>query len=136
MTTAGSIGHLVGIVVLATQVSCVGGMAPKSKSDGKRVWDIAIENLRGEVGRPYSAKLTWKDSYIREPEFEIGGLPPGLIFDPATRTISGTPEVAGFHTVDVAIRKRIPIDSDARPAPEDRWWTARFQLEIYRPVVD
>ena len=100
------------------------------------VRDIQLDNLRGEVGRPFESRLTWRDNYIEQPDFDVSGLPPGLAFDPASRRIIGTPKRAGFFTVNVAIRKHVPPKAGHRPHPDERWWPASFELEIYAPVSD
>ena len=100
------------------------------------VRDIRLDNLRGEVGRPFESRLTWRDNYIEQPEFDVSGLPPGLRFDPASRRIVGTPTSAGFFPVSVAIRKHVPEETGHRPHPDERWWPASFELEIYAPVGD
>jgi len=100
------------------------------------VRDIQLEPLRAEVGRPFEATLTWRDNYIREPEFDVKGLPPGLVFDPAARKVVGKPKRAGFFTVNVGIRKQVSTESGHRPSPDERWWPASFQLEVYSPMKD
>lgn len=131
--------RLVTVCAVATmmQLGCVGGPAPQRPSSGKRVWNIQIENLRGEAGRPFKSRVTWRDNYITEPELEVAGLPPGLIFDPASRTISGTPTEPGFHGVQVAVRQLVRVERNERgerEKPHNRWWVEEFQLEIYKPV--
>ena len=99
-----------------------------------RVSDIELAPLRGEVGKPFSATLTWSDNYIVDPELRVNGAPPGLRFDPATRTLSGTPKRAGFFTVHVAIRNRVREEPGHRPHPDERWWPATFEIEIFQPL--
>jgi hypothetical protein len=122
---------LLGAACTTTQGARPTGTAPD-------VWvrDIQLEPLRGEVGKPFEATLTWRDNYIKEPEFDVSGLPPGLVFDPATRKVAGKPRRAGFYTVNVAIRKQVPAETGHRPSPEERWWPASFQLEIFAPMKD
>ena len=110
--------------------------APSKKAPSHWVRDIQLEPLRGEAGKPFEASLTWRDNYIREPEFEVSGLPPGLRFDPAARKVVGKPTRAGFFTVNVAIRKQVSKESGHRPSPDERWWPASFQLEVYAPMKD
>jgi hypothetical protein len=110
---------------------------PASKESGPHwVRDIQLEPLRGEVGKPFQGKVTWDDNYIRDPEVEVSGLPPGLIYDPATRTVSGSPKQAGFFSVNVNIRKHVRVEPGHRPSPDEHWWPATFQLEVYKPMKD
>ena len=123
---------------LAMAAGCTTTATARDPAPGQSIWvrDIRLDTVRGEVGRPFKSRLTWNDNYIEEPEFDVDGLPPGLRFDPATRAITGTPRRAGFFTVNVAIRKRVPPSSTHRPKPDERWWPASFEFEIYRPMTD
>jgi len=112
------------------------GTTPTGKSPNVWVRDIQLEPLRGEAGKPFEATLTWRDNYIREPEFDVKGLPPGLAFDTASRKVKGIPKRTGFFTVNVGIRKQVSKESGHRPSPDERWWPASFQLEIYAPMKD
>src|SRR5690606_440177 len=100
------------------------------------VRDIKLDNVRGEVGRPFQSRLTWRSNYIGEAdaEIDVSGLPPGLRFDRATRAIVGTPTEAGFYKVNVAVRQPPPPEPAHRPHPDERWWPATFELEIYAPI--
>jgi hypothetical protein len=110
------------------------GTTPTGPSPQVRVRDIELAPLRGEVGVPYSATLTWVDNYITEPELRLTGAPPGLTFDSASRTLRGTPKRAGFYTVQVAIRKRVRPEPNHRPTPDERWWPATFEVQIFAPI--
>jgi hypothetical protein len=127
---------LVAVLILAAACTTTQGAHPTGKSPDVWVRDIRLEPLRGEAGKPFEATLTWRDNYIREPEFDVRGLPPGLRFDPASRKVVGSTKKVGFFTVNVAIRKQVDADSGHRPAPDERWWPASFQLEIYAPMKD
>lgn len=126
------------IAALLAGAACTTTQGARPTGSSPDVWvrDIQLEPRRGEVGRPFEATLTWRDNYIKEPEFDVSGLPPGLSFDPASRTIKGTPKHAGFFTVNVAIRKRVVRETGHRPTPDERWWPASFQVEIYKPMKD
>jgi hypothetical protein len=100
------------------------------------VRDIQLDNLRGEVGRPFQSRLTFRTDYIDDPEFHAADLPPGLRFDSDSRSIVGTPKRAGFYRVQVSLRKRVPKEAGRRPKPDERWWPADFEIEIYKPMVD
>lgn len=121
---------------LATACTTTRGTKPTGESPNVWVRDIQLEPLRAEAGKPFEATLTWRDNYIREPEFDVEGLPPGLRFDPAARKVVGTPKRAGFFTVNVGIRKQVSKESGHRPTPDERWWPASFQLEVYAPMKD
>lgn len=128
-------------IILAAALGAAGctttqGARPTGSSPDVWVRDIQLEPLRAEVGRPFEASLTWRDNYIRQPEFDVTGLPPGLRFDPGARKVVGTPKRAGFFTVNVAIRKQVSKESGHRPTPDERWWPASFQLEVYAPMKD
>ncbi|HEU5056081.1 MAG TPA: hypothetical protein VFU21_06135 [Kofleriaceae bacterium] len=127
---------LAAALVAAAACTTTQGARPTGKSPDVWVRDIQLEPLRAEVGRPFEATLTWRDNYIREPEFDVSGLPPGLRFDPATRKVVGKPARPGFFTVNVAIRKQVSKESGHRPSPDERWWPASFQLEVYAPMKD
>src|SRR5678809_1222845 len=127
---------LTAALVLGAACTTTQGTRPTGSSPDVWVRDIQLEPRRGEVGRPFEATLTWRDNYIKEPEFDVSGLPPGVAFDPATRTIKGKPKHAGFFTVNVAIRKHVVKETGHRPTPEERWWPASFQVEIYNPMKD
>lgn len=127
---------LTAALVLGAACTTTQGARPTGKSPDVWVRDIQLEPRRGEVGKPFEATLTWRDNYIKEPEFDVSGLPPGLAFDPVARAIKGTPKRAGFFTVNVAIRKRVSGETGHRPAPDERWWPASFEVEIYAPMKD
>jgi hypothetical protein len=127
---------LVAVLTLAAACTTTQGARPTGKAPNVWVRDIQLEPLRGEAGKPFEATLTWSDNYIQQPEFDVSGLPPGLVFDPASRKVKGTPKKVGFFTVNVAIRKHVEAESGHRPAPDERWWPASFQLEIYAPMKD
>ena len=130
--------RLLVMVALFAAASCTTTRGTKPTGTAPDVWvrDIQLEPLRGEAGKPFEATLTWRDNYIREPEFDVKGLPPGLRFDPASRKVVGTPKRAGFFTVNVAIRKRVSDEPGHRPHPDERWWPASFQLEIHAPLKE
>jgi hypothetical protein len=114
----------------------VGGPAQPAEPAQPDHWvrDIELSAVRGEIGKPFSAEVTYDTNYLREPEWSVTGLPPGLKFDPAKRTIGGVPTAAGFFTVNVAVRKVAPRDKAThRPQPDERWWPATFQIEVYKP---
>jgi hypothetical protein len=122
--------------LLAAACTTTQGARPTGTSPDVWVRDIQLEPLRAEVGRPFEASLTWRDNYIREPEIEVTGLPEGLRFDLPAREVVGAPRRAGFFTVNVAIRKQVKKKSGHRPSPDERWWPATFQLEVYAPMKD
>ena len=126
------------MAALLATAACTTTQGTKPTGASPDVWvrDIQLEPLRGEAGKPFEATLTWRDNYIREPEFDVKGLPPGLVFDPAARKVVGKPKRAGFFTVNVGIRKQVSQESGHRPTPDERWWPASFQLEIYAPMKD
>jgi hypothetical protein len=130
--------RLLVMVALVAAAACTTTQGARPTGEAPDVWvrDIQLEPLRAEAGRPFEATLTWRDNYIREPEFDVSGLPPGLRFDPATRKVVGKPERPGFFTVNVAIRKQVSKESGHRPTPDERWWPASFQLEVYAPMKD
>src|SRR6187397_1955418 len=107
--------------VVATACTTTQGTKPSGTTPDVWVRDIQLEPLRGEAGKPIEATLTWHDNYIREPEFDVKGLPPGLVFDPAARKVVGKPKRAGFFTVNVGIRKQVSTESGHRPTPDERW---------------
>ena len=112
------------------------GTTPTGPSPSGRVRDIELAPLRGEVGKPFTATVTWADNYIGDdPELRLNGAPEGLTFDPATRTLSGKPKRAGFYTVQVLVRKRVVEEPGRKPKIDDRWWTAEFELEIFAPLA-
>jgi hypothetical protein len=115
--------------------ACVGGPAQPVKSGGEEdhwVRDIRLSSSRGEVNSPFSAEVTYETNFLRDPEWELTGLPAGLVFDADKRRITGVPKQPGFFTVNVAVRKRAPRDDPRhRPRPDERWWPATFELEIY-----
>lgn len=127
---------VIAAALFAAACTTTRGAKPTGSSPDVWVRDIQLEPLRGEAGRPFEATLTWRDNYIKQPELEVTGLPPGLRFDPAARKLLGTPKRAGFFTVNVAIRKQVSTESGHRPSPDERWWPASFQLEIYAPMKD
>ena len=126
------------VMAACLAAACTTTRNTKQTGESPKGWvrDIQLEPLRGEAGKPFEATLSWRDNYIQEPEFEVSGLPPGLVFDPASRKVIGTPKRAGFFTVNVAIRKRVPVETGHRPTPDERWWPASFQLEVYAPMKD
>jgi len=127
---------LTAALLLGAACTTTQGTRPTGKSPDVWVRDIQLEPLRAEVGKPFEATLTWRDNYIREPEFDVKGLPPGLRFDPAARKVVGKPGRAGFFTVNVGIRKQVSKETTHRPSPDERWWPATFQLEVYAPMKD
>lgn len=126
------------MAALLSAAACTTTQGTKQTGESPDVWvrDIQLEPLRGEAGKPFEASLTWRDNYIREPEFDVTGLPEGLRFDPATRKVVGKTKRVGFFTVNVAIRKQVSKESGHRPTPDERWWPATFELEIYAPMKD
>ncbi|MBC8009613.1 MAG: putative Ig domain-containing protein [Burkholderiales bacterium] len=61
--------------------------------------------LRGGVGRPFSQVVAYyPTSGVTLKEIEILGLPPGLSYNPATKFITGTPEVAGVSDLEILVR--------------------------------
>jgi hypothetical protein len=98
------------------------------------VRDIRLSQTRGEVGREFAGDLTWDSNFLREPEFALTGLPPGLRFDDGERKVVGVPARPGFFQVQVAIRSRVEEKAPRRPTPEDRWWTEVVRIEIYDPI--
>jgi hypothetical protein len=130
--------RLLVMVALFAAAACTTTQGTKPTGAAPDVWvrDIQLEPLRAEVGRPFEATLTWRDNYIRQPEIEVTGLPEGLRFDLAGRKVVGAPKRSGFFTVNVAIRKQVVKESGHRPSPDERWWPASFQLEVYAPMKD
>ena len=126
------------MAALLSAAACTTTQGTKPTGESPDVWvrDIQLEPLRGEAGKPFEASLTWRDNYIREPEFDVTGLPAGLAFDTASRKVKGIPKRVGFFTVNVAIRKQVSKESGHRPTPDERWWPASFQLEVYAPMKD
>lgn len=126
------------MAALAAATACTTTQGAKPTGTSPDVWvrDIQLDPLRAEVGRPFEATLTWRDNYIREPEIEVTGLPEGLRFDLPARKVVGAPKRPGFFTVNVAIRKQVVKKSGHRPSPDERWWPASFQLEVYAPMKD
>jgi len=122
-----------GAACVSTDNTTPTGPSPRG-AGGKRVRDIQLSPLRGEAGKPFSATLTWSDNYITEPELRCNGVPDGLAFDPATRTLSGKPKRPGFYTVQVAIRDKIKVTPAHKAKIEEGWWTAEFELEIFAPL--
>ncbi len=128
---------LISLLFVATAPACAGTQPePAEPDNGHSVDHIELLTTRGEVGKPFHGELTWQDNYITEPEIEISGLPPGLHFDVAKRTVVGTPTQAGFFTVNVAIRKQIDHGNFHRPKVDERWWPAEIEVEIYKPMKD
>jgi hypothetical protein len=127
-------------VVFALSLACAGGKAepvePGAAPPGEDhyVHQIQLTNTRGEVGRPFAAEITWEDNYLTAVEISASGLPPGLVLDQAKRLISGTPTRAGFFTVELAVRKQVDRERLHKPTPDERWWPARQQIEIYAPM--
>lgn len=109
---------------------------PAEPETNHSVDNIALSTTRGEVGKPFESQLTWQDNYITEPEIQISGLPPGLHFDAAKRTVVGTPTQDGFFTVDIAVRKKVDKSDFHRPKIDERWWPAEIEISIYKPMKD
>lgn len=99
-----------------------------------RVYDLRLSETRGEVGKPFRAEVTWSDNFITRPEVSVSGLPPGLSYDPAARTVAGTPGQAGFFKVNLAVRQKPTAEPGHRPTADERWWPATVELDIYKPV--
>jgi hypothetical protein len=111
--------------------------APASEPNSNAwVRDIDLSPLRAQVGQPFTATLSYRDNFIDHPEYSVSGLPPGLVFDAASKAVKGTPSRAGFFTLNVAVRKAVPPERAHRPRPDERWWPATFELEVYAPVDD
>ena len=100
------------------------------------VRNIRLSNTRGEVGKPFSAELTWEDNFIEEAEFDVSGVPPGLRFDAAGRSLVGKPTKAGFYTFNISVRKKLSKGDFHKPKADERWWPASFEVAIYAPVGD
>ena len=62
--------------------------------------------------------------------YEVGGLPPGLRFDPATRTISGTPVESGTYTVTYTADDADTKSASLNPAAKDATDTATRTFTI------
>jgi hypothetical protein len=126
--------HLAWVLALAGGCVSARGIEPEKAPD-RWVRDIAISVDRGEVGKPFSSRVTYEHNFIGTAEYHVSGLPPGLAFDEARQEISGTPRRAGFFAVEVAIRNKVDRTTALyKPRPEDRWWIQRFTLEIYSTV--
>ena len=129
---------IVALWLAAVAGACVGGPAQPIKDGGESerwVRDIELSSVRGEVGRPFSGEVTYETNYLRDPEWEVSGLPPGLKWDEIARAIVGTPKQDGFFTVNIALRKKVDRkDGTHRPKPDERWWPAKFRVEIFKPV--
>ncbi|HUH03036.1 MAG TPA: Ig domain-containing protein [Kofleriaceae bacterium] len=128
------------LVVFALSLACAGGQAgpvqpgSAAQGDDHYVHNLRLTNTRGEVGRPFTAEITWEDNYLTAVEISASGLPPGLSLDQAKRVISGTPTRAGFFTVELAVRKHVDRERLHKPSPDERWWPARQEIEIYTPM--
>ncbi len=125
------------VSLLLALAACFSTHAEPAQPDTDHsVNNIELSTTRGEVGKPFDSQLTWQDNYIQEPEIQISGLPPGLHFDSARRTIVGKPTQAGFFTVNVAVRKKVNKGNFHRPKVNERWWPAEIEIEIYEPMKD
>lgn len=129
------IAPLAAAAVLATAAACTTSAGPPEPTTGPKPYVSRIELSRtsGEVGRPFQAEVAYHASHVREPEYSVSSLPPGLRFDSDEGTIVGVPEATGFFTVTVAIRnQRGPGMHFA--TPKTAWFTETFELAIYQPV--
>ena len=79
---------------------------------GVHITSADAQNLTGqtyEVGKPIEPIILWDDSTLQAvggtPPYTltVSGLPAGVSYDEATRTISGTPSEAGTATVTITI---------------------------------
>jgi hypothetical protein len=124
---------------VALASACVGGPAQQADIQGTEhknwVRDIEISSVRGEVGRPFAGEVTYETNYLRDPEWEVTDLPPGLRWDEKSRSIVGTPEKEGFFSVNVALRKKVDRkDGTHKPKADERWWPETFRIEVFKPV--
>jgi hypothetical protein len=129
-------------LALLSTAGCPGGHGDAlepgaaSHAEDHYVRNIDLSTTRGEVGRPFESAITWEDNYLTEIELTATGLPPGLSLNPPKRIIAGTPTRAGFFTVEVAVRKKFERDEFHKTQPDERWWPARLQIEIYAPLAE
>ena len=126
----------IAVLLGALAIGCVGGPAEPTKPEPPDHWvrDIKLSVVRGEIGKPFSSEVTYDTNYLKNPEWSVTGLPPGLKFDPAKRAITGKPTKDGFFTVNVAVRTVAARDEAGhKPKPDERWWPETFQIEIYKP---
>jgi hypothetical protein len=134
------------VLLAALSISCICACAgghgdalepgAASRSETHYVRNIDLTTSRGEVGRPFESIITWEDNYLSEFELTATGLPPGLSLDPPKKRIAGTPTRAGFFTVEVAVRKRFERGELHKSQPDERWWPARLQIDIYAPLKE
>ena len=130
------IGRIAGTALTLALAACVGAARSPATESEDRHWvrDIELSNTRGELDRPFTSELSWRDNYLTEVEYSVTNLPPGLRFDAASKRIVGIPEREGFFTVHIAIRKKVDRGFGHKPKPDERWWRADFELQIYRPL--
>lgn len=96
---------------------------------------IDLSQTWGEVGRPFYADVQLVDN-IRDREYSVSRLPPGLRFDEKKQIISGVPQQTGFYTVHVAVRRKIEDRPFRYTRPSDRWFSEDFELRIYNRLTD
>ncbi|MCL2215670.1 MAG: putative Ig domain-containing protein [Defluviitaleaceae bacterium] len=64
---------------------------------------IDVDLAGGIVGVPYSHTLTAEGATPFTWSQTFGNLPPGMFFDPATATLSGTPTISGIYEFSVRV---------------------------------
>lgn len=94
---------------------------------------IDLSHTTGQVGQKFEAEVQLHSKRLGESEVQVRSLPPGLRFDPETRTIVGVPEADGFFAVTVAVRKKRGPGVHFS-TPKGAWFSERLNIDIYRPI--
>jgi hypothetical protein len=125
--------RLIALVFVAGCASSQGEVVSDPAAD-HWVREIELSQTRGEVGKPFTSKLTFDSNYVTDADYSVSGLPPGLRWDEATASIVGTPKRDGFFTVNVAVRKKVERGRFHKPKVDERWWPQEIEISIYKPM--